>query len=181
MVKDNQTSQPEAWLRGAIPDIPDLLQPSAHALVQVREELMQYTKGFPENLLWEQPAGRASVGFHLQHLTGVLDRMLTYTKGKNLSEAQFNALYNEGNPSTKTTVFELVRLFDDKVTEALAFFKTISRTSLTEKRTVGRKKLPSTVIGLLFHAAEHSQRHLGQLLVTISVVKANTTTSKNKE
>lgn len=45
--------------------------------------------------------------------------------------------------------------------------------SLTEVRGVGRAQLPSTVLGLLFHAAEHTQRHVGQLLVTARVVQFN--------
>lgn len=65
----------------------------------------------------------------------------------------------------------LVKAFDDRVEEALATFKDFPENILTEPRTVGRTKLPSTVLGLHFHAAEHSQRHVGQLPVTVSVVK----------
>jgi hypothetical protein len=35
-----------------------------------------------------------------------------------------------------------------------------------DERLVGRLKLPSTVVGLLFHAAEHTQRHVGQAATT---------------
>lgn len=164
-------SQPEVWLRGKIEAIPDLLQPVAHALLQAREDIAKYTLDFPEELLWHRPAGRASVGFHLQHITGVLDRMLTYAEGKKLSEAQFSALKNEGNPETQTSLFHLVNTSKEKITEAINRLKTIDEATLTQSRTVGRKELPSTVIGLLFHAAEHLQRHLGQLLVTVSVLK----------
>ena len=163
--------EPEFWLSGTIPGIPFLLQPAAHALLQSRRELDQYTKDFPEALFWEKLSGRASAGFHIQHLTGVLDRMLTYAQGKSLSEEQFQYLKNEGNPETKATILELVNAFNVKVEEALGYFKTIDEKELKEVRTVGRKKLPSTVLGLLFHAAEHSQRHIGQLLVTVSVLQ----------
>ena len=161
----------EAWLRGPIPGIPDLLQPAAHALQQSKEEIEHYLIEFPENLLWEKPAGRASVGFHLQHLTGVIDRMLTYAKEEKLSEIQVQFLKNEGKPNEEISVEFLVQKFKDKVDEALDFLKNSSEVKLTEFRGVGRKKLPSTLIGLLFHAAEHSQRHVGQLLVTVSVLK----------
>ena len=164
-------NKPEVWLRGPLPDIPDLLQPAAHALLQAKEDVQKYTLGFPEELLWEKPAGRASVGFHLQHLTGVLDRMLTYAEGKALTETQFDYLGNEGNPETNSGIRALVAAFEQKVEEALETFKKTPEVTLTEKRTVGRKKLPSTVLGLLFHAAEHCQRHVGQLLVTISILK----------
>ncbi|WP_311196106.1 DinB family protein [Antarcticibacterium sp. 1MA-6-2] len=121
--------------------------------------------------MWEKPAGRAAVGFHLQHLTGVLDRMLTYASGKELSEEQFSALKMEGDPSAGNDVSGFVAAFDRKVDHALQVLSKIEKSSLTEFRSVGRKKLPSSVIGLLFHAAEHTQRHVGQLLVTASVVK----------
>lgn len=167
----DESEKPEVWLRGKIPDIPDLLQPAAQALLQAREDLHEYTAGFPENLLWKKPAGRASAGFHLQHLTGVLDRMLTYAAGKPLTEKQFSALKNEGNPEKALPLETLVSAYDQKVEEALEIFRKTPADVLTQPRYVGRKKLPSTVLGLYFHAAEHSQRHIGQLLVTASVVK----------
>jgi uncharacterized damage-inducible protein DinB len=164
-------NKPEVWLRGKVADVPDLLQPAAHALLQSREEVEKYMNDFPEELLWEKPAGRASVGFHLQHLTGVVDRMLTYAKAEKLSETQFEYLKNEGKSNEEISVEFLVNNFQEKVDEALNFLKNTPENILTNFRPVGRKELPSTVIGLLFHAAEHSQRHVGQLLVTVSVLK----------
>tara|TARA_R110000796_G_scaffold67449_5_gene154787 strand:+ start:38917 stop:39441 length:525 start_codon:yes stop_codon:yes gene_type:complete len=163
-------SDTEFWLQGSIPDIPALLQPAAHALLQSKQELYLYTRYFPKDLLWEKPFGRASVGFHMQHITGVLNRMLTYSEKKSLSELQFDYLKNEGIPNNEITIEKLVEQFNNQVDVALQYFKQIPENSLTEVRTVGRKKLPSTVIGLLFHAAEHSQRHIGQLLVTVSIL-----------
>lgn len=165
------TDQPEAWLRGNVPGIPDLLQPVAHALQQAREDVHFYILNFPQHLLWQKPAGRASVGFHLQHLTGVIDRMLTYAAGKELSETQFSALRKEGAPGPGENLVLLISAFDQKVEESMEVLKKTPVETLTEYRSVGRKKLPSSVIGLLFHAAEHSQRHVGQLLVTASVLK----------
>ncbi|MBZ9629207.1 DinB family protein [Salegentibacter sp. LM13S] len=164
-------SKPEVWLRGKVTEIPDLLQPAAHALLQSREEVEEYMESFPKELLWKITLGRASVGFHLQHLTGVIDRMLTYAKAEKLSETQFQYLENEGIPNDEISVEFLVQNFQEKVDEALNFLKNTPENILTDFRPVGRKELPSTVIGLLFHAAEHSQRHVGQLLVTVSVLK----------
>lgn len=163
--------QPENWLRGPVPGIPDLLQPAAHALLQSLEEIKIYLKDFPSELLYVKPAGRASVAFHLKHITGVLDRMLTYAKHKELSNAQFDYLKNEQKTEENGSFQSFIEVFEEKVNEALTYFKSIDPVMLTESRTVGRKKLPTTVIGLLFHAAEHSQRHVGQLLVTVSVLK----------
>lgn len=164
---------PEVWLRGALPDVPPHLQPVAHALLQAREEVSAILKDFPDALLWERPAGAASVGFHLQHLSGVLDRLLTYAGGNMLSEAQLAALKAEGNPeATPGGTAPLLRAFSERVDQAMATFKDIDDAILLEPRKVGRAGLPSTVLGLLFHAAEHTMRHVGQLLVTARVVKA---------
>ena len=163
---------PEYWLRGKIEGFPDLLQPVVHSLLQSKMELKKYMVDFPDPLLWGKPAGRASVGFHLQHLTGVLDRLFTYVEAKNLSEAQLRYLKKEGVPDSAISSNLLIAEFDNKIEEVLKKLKSIPVSSLTEFRGVGRKQLPSSVIGLLFHAAEHTQRHIGQLLVTVSVVKA---------
>lgn len=165
------SSTQEYWLSGPISDVPALLQPAAHALLQSVREVKRYMSDFPEDKLWEKPFGRASVGFHLKHLTGVLDRLLTYAKKESLTDAQFQYLKNEASGEDAPSSQELIVDFETKVNEALDYFKTISETTLTDERFVGRKKLPTTVIGLLFHAAEHSQRHVGQLLVTVSVLK----------
>lgn len=165
--------QPEVWLRGPIEEIPQLLQPAAHALLQTSEELPYWLDEFPDEKLWEKPAGRASVGFHLKHLTGVLDRMLSYAQNKTLTQEQFDYLKSEGIHDKTSTTEALIANFQQKVVQALAYFKTLDEYTIKSARTVGRKELPSTVIGLLFHAAEHSQRHLGQLIATVSFVKAN--------
>lgn len=171
MEKPVTAEKPEFWLRGPLPGIPPLLQPAAHALLQSGEELKKYTIHFPERLLWEKSAGCASVGFHIRHITGVLDRMLTYAKGNSLSEVQFDYLRQEAVPDVTASVSDLIGEFDRKVEEALLFFKQLPESELTLPRPVGRKKLPSTVIGLLFHAAEHGQRHIGQLWVTVRVLQ----------
>ena len=169
--KEPKKNSPEVWLRGPVQGIPDLLQPAAHALLQSSEEIVTYLDKFPDYLLWQKTSGRASVGFHLLHITGVLDRMLTYAKGKKLSEEQYEYLNNEENADTHMSSKELIVAFEQKVSEAMTYFTSLKKSELTEVRTVGRKKLPSTVIGLLFHAAEHSQRHVGQLLVSVSVLR----------
>ncbi len=163
---------PEVWLRGPLPGMPALLQPVAHALLQAREEVETYLRDFPNALLWERPAGVASVGFHLQHLAGVLDRLFTYARGQGLTPQQLAALAAEGKPvGLPDEAAALVQLFQQQVEKSLAQLRLTEEKTLTEPREVGRAKLPSTVLGLLFHAAEHTQRHVGQLLVTARVVR----------
>jgi len=164
--------QPEVWQRGPLPDIDPVLQPVAHALLQAREEVNMYMHEFPPGLLWKRPAGMASAGFHLQHLSGVLDRVFTYARNEKLSPAQFKQLEEEGKDAAYThTVKGLVERFDRQVDQAIAQLKQTDKATLTDYRGIGRAGLPSTVIGLLVHGAEHTMRHLGQLLVTAAVLK----------
>lgn len=53
-----------------------------------------------------------------------------------------------------------------------AELKTLDVTTLGDFRGVGRAQLPSTVIGCLVHGAEHAMRHVGQLSVTMRVVRS---------
>ncbi len=163
----------EVWLRGPVPGIPPLLQPVAHALLQAKEEIVSMMLDFPKEKLWEKPAGLASVGFHLQHLSGVLDRLFTYARGEQLSKLQLEYLALEGKATDNETISILIQRFTDGVDEALDQLWRTDEATLTDNRSVGRANLPSTVVGLLFHAAEHTQRHVGQLLVTVSMVREN--------
>lgn len=165
--------QPEFWLRGPLPNVPALLQPLAHALLQARAEVQAALHDFPDELLGARPAGVASVSFHLRHLAGVLDRMQTYARHQPLSEAQFRYLAAEKDvPTEPGATAALVDQFDKAVEQMLAYLQETPASILTEYRPVGRAALPSTVMGLLVHAAEHTTRHVGQLLVTARVVQA---------
>ena len=161
---------PEVWLRGPLPDVPPLLQPVAHALRQAGEETAAALTDFPEKLLWERPAGVASVGFHLRHLAGVLDRLCTYARAEALTAAQLAALAREGQPAAES-VSTLRQAFEEQIERTIAQLCATAETELLLPRGVGRAQLPSTVLGLLFHAAEHTQRHVGQLLVTARVLR----------
>lgn len=162
---------PEVWLRGPLPAVPPLLQPVAHALLQAREEVTELLADFPADRLAARPLGLASVGFHLRHLAGVLDRTFTYARGEALTAAQLVYLAAEGQPPTHPgAVAELVQVFAQQVDAALAQLIATPEATLPEWRGVGRAQLPSTVVGLLVHAAEHTTRHVGQLLVTARLV-----------
>jgi uncharacterized damage-inducible protein DinB len=161
----------EVWLRGPIDNIPPHLQPVAHALLQAREEVESWMADFPEDALWDRPASVASVGFHLQHLSGVLSRLFTYARGEELSEKQLEGLQGEGRPFEGCTGALLVTKFREQVDLCLDQLRKTVEGTLLERRGVGRKQIPSTVLGLLVHAAEHTQRHAGQLYVTMRIVK----------
>lgn len=165
-------SKTEVWLRGPLANIPGLVQPVAHALLQAREEINELMTDFPDISLWERPAGLASPGFHLQHLTGVLNRLFTYARGQQLSQQQLDALATEGKPGDiiyHTT--DLVDLFNKQVDKVIDELSNTDEKTLKDRRDVGRGRLPSTVIGLYVHSAEHTMRHTGQLLVTVKILK----------
>lgn len=162
--------QLEVWLRGPLPKIPALLQPVAHALLQAQEEVHAILADFPDRLLWERPAGVASPAFHLQHLTGVLERLFTYARGESLTSEQFSDFLTEGKENEAISLKELLAAFDKQIAHAITALENTDVTTLTDAREVGRAKLPSTVIGLLTHSAEHTTRHVGQLLVTVKIL-----------
>jgi uncharacterized damage-inducible protein DinB len=165
---------PEVWLRGPLPGMSPLLQPIAHALLQAREELVELLHDFPAELLNERPLGLGSVGFHLQHLSGVLDRLFTYARGESLNETQRGSLAAEPQPlEADASIADLVARFHQQVAAALAQLRLTPDVMLPDMRGVGRAQVPSTVMGLYTHAAEHTMRHLGQLLVTVRVVMAS--------
>ena len=162
---------PEVWLRGPVPDIPPLLQPVAHSLLQCREELAAAVAGLGAEEIWARPAGAASVGFHLRHVAGSVDRLFTYARGEQLSPTQHAALVAEPHPDLAPNAGpRLLAAFEETVERALDQLRSTREDMLLEARRVGRAGLPSTVLGLLFHAAEHAQRHAGQVVTTAKLV-----------
>ena len=163
----------EVWLRGPVDGIQPLLQPAAHTLIQVGEDILPLVRHLAPGDLWARPGGAASMGFHLAHLPGSLDRLLTYSRGEGLSAAQLAVLAAEKTvPDDRPALSGLLAAFTAGLDAAIAYLRTVPAESLLAPREVGRKRLPSTTIGLIFHAAEHSSRHAGQI-VTLSRIVAN--------
>lgn len=162
----------EAWLAGPIEGVDPYLMPVAHALVQAGRDLERAAMDLSPQEVWARPGGAASIGFHLRHIAGVLDRLLTYARGEMLSEEQLAALRAEGEPGDPpATAGELVAEAKAAIERALEQVRTTPRSSLLEPREVGRKRLPSNVLGLLYHAAEHVTRHSGQIITTAKVIR----------
>jgi hypothetical protein len=162
-------SEPEVWLRGPVPDVIPELQPVVHSLMQVREEIAAVPP-LSEEQLRARPGGAASIGFHLTHLTGSLDRLLTYARGRPLNAEQRAALEAEGHDDTSRTADDLVAGALAALDAAIVQVQTTPLCTLDEAREVGRARLPSTVVGLLFHAAEHAQRHSAQIITMRKVI-----------
>ena len=165
-------SRPEVWLRGTLPGYPPLLMPVAHALLQVREDLDRLAAEVPDEHVWMHPGVAASIGFHVRHTGGALDRLFTYARGEALSDAQKRALSSEGVPGDPPeSLASLVTGAIGIVDRALDQLRATSTEALLAERRVGRAGLPSTTIGLLFHAAEHSTRHVGQAITTARALR----------
>lgn len=162
-------TDPEVWLRGPLPDVIPELQPVVHSLLQVREEIAE-AASLPVEQLWARPGGAASIAFHLTHLAGSLDRLMTYARGHALNAAQRAALASEGQVELSRGAADLVSAALDAIDRALEQVRGTPLCTLHEAREVGRGRLPSTVLGLLFHAAEHAQRHSAQIITTGKVI-----------
>jgi hypothetical protein len=161
----------EAWLRGPIAGVPAELMPAAHSLVDALEEL-ETVADLDADQLWARPGGVASVGFHLRHVPGSLDRLLTYARGAQLDDAQLAYLRAEADPGEPPEeAAGLLAGVRRGIEAALDVLRTTPPASLQDPREVGRKKIPSTVHGLIFHAAEHTRRHAGQVLATAQIVR----------
>jgi uncharacterized damage-inducible protein DinB len=165
------SSQPEVWLRGPVSGVSPRLQPAAHALLQTVEDVEQAVDGLNADQLWTAPGGAASVGFHLLHLAGATDRLLTYARGETLNDAQRARLQTERNPP-RTDVQSLLADLRRAVEGALEQLRATPDQTLEEARAIGRAALPTTVLGLLFHTAEHAQRHAGQVVTTSKILRA---------
>ena len=164
------TRQLEAWLRGPIEGVDPYVMPAAHALVQCREDVAAAAGGLAVEHLWARPGGAASVAFHLRHIAGSLDRLLTYARGEPLSDEQRAAAKSEQQEARDRDAAALVGEVGAAVDRALAQIRGTRRETLLEPRAVGRAAAPSTVLGLLVHAAEHAQRHAGQAITTAKIV-----------
>ena len=171
-VKEMSTPLPEAWLRGPIAGIPNLLQPAAHAFVLAREDVASATSGLSADQLWQRPNGITPVGFHLAHLAGSTRRLLTYAKGEPLTDAQKSfLLYERDVMNTRPALEKLTQDWHTALDDAMAQLAATAESTLTEVRTIGRAELPTTVIGAIFHAAEHASRHTGQIVTTAKLLR----------
>ncbi|HET7274842.1 MAG TPA: DinB family protein [Longimicrobiaceae bacterium] len=166
-----QAAEREAWLRGPIDGVNPYLMPAAHALIQAGEDLHRAAESLTTEELWEKTGGAASLGFHLTHIPGTIDRLLTYARGEMLSDNQLKALKRESDPGKSSTATDLLQEIAATVGRALTQIRNTPEEDLLQPREVGRKRLPSTVLGLISHAAEHTQRHTGQVITTAKILR----------
>ena len=154
---------PEPWMRGPMDGVHALLAPVLYSFQMAREDLDRYTAGLPPERVWATPYGLAPVGFHILHIAGSTSRLMTYLQGRELTEAQWEAMAAEGSPGNLSRE-QLLGMLNQAFHDAEMVIRALDPATLGEPRTVGRKRLPTTVIGLLTHVAEHTQRHVGQAI-----------------
>jgi hypothetical protein len=160
----------EPWLRGPLPGVSPFLAPLLYSFQMAREDLARHTEGLTREQLWLRPEGAAPVGFHIRHIGGSVERLMTYLRGAALSGSQLEELKTEREPGASRE--DLLADLDRRLSEAETAARAIPAERLAEARTVGRQALPTTVIGLLVHMAEHTQRHVGQAVTTARIVRA---------
>jgi uncharacterized damage-inducible protein DinB len=159
----------EPWLRGPLDEVHPLVAPTLHAYMQAREDLAHWTAGLTDAQLWSRPHGLAPVGFHLRHIAGSVERLTTYLRGEQLNSQQLEAARSEMEPGLGRT--ELLEIVKHSLQHSEQVIRTLDPATLTDARAVGRKQLPTTVAGLVVHLAEHTQRHVGELIITAKLAR----------
>ena len=165
----NQTSnQPEPWLRATLLKTPAVQRAVLHAFQAAEEDLSKWCAGLTNEEIHQRPAGLASVAFHLRHIPGSVDRLLTYAEDRELSEEQLQTKKAEGGATGSTA--ECFQAFSDGLKAAGDRVRKMNPAHFDQPRYVGRMRLPTTVGGLLVHVADHTQRHVGQAITTARVI-----------
>lgn len=162
--------QPEPWLRGTLTEVEPVRRAVLHALELAEEDVLRWTRDLDDETLEMEPLGLPSVGFQMRHIARSIDRLLTYADGRGLSEEQMLALQSEHIAGTSGD--ELRRQVVESIAKVRLFALRFLQDQLNETRAVGRSGLPTTLAGLLIHIAEHTQRHVGQLITTAKIVVA---------
>lgn len=159
----------EAWLTGPVDGVHELLMPAAHSFLQVRNEMPSLLEGLSTEQLWHRPGASASIGYHAIHLVGATDRLLTYARGSQLSDEQLNA-YKTEKTLIGLDAAALLETVTSAMDAAIDQIRTTPSDTITARREVGRQRLPSSTLGLIFHAGEHATRHAGQIATLRRIV-----------
>lgn len=160
----------EPWMRGTRGELDVLRRAVIHALELAEEDVARWCGGMSDDEMFARPSGLAPVAFHLRHMARSLDRLLTYAEERMLDEAQLAALKTEMQDGG--TAAEVLREFREAMARGKERVRAFSPMSYEEARGIGRKRLPTTVGGILIHCAEHTQRHAGQVVTTAKAVRA---------
>ena len=149
--------------------VPLAVMPLFFSFANVKEDIQKFASGLSPEQLWRKVGGNAAVGFHMRHIPGSVDRLLTYLEGGQLTEQQLQYLKHEAEPGA--TFAQLFTGLEHQLSAAEERLRKLDTSDLNAARYVGRKRLQVSVLGLLVHIAEHTQRHLGQAITTAKLVR----------
>lgn len=161
-------------MRGPLEGVHPLVAPTLHAFAQAREDLARWTEGLTDAQIWLRPLGLAPVGFQLRHIAGSVNRLTTYLRGEQLTAQQLETLRDEtglDNVSQGSGRSALLDEINSAFDHSEQVIRALDPAILEQPRAVGRRQLPTTVIGLVVHLAEHTQRHVGELIVTSKLAR----------
>jgi DinB superfamily len=168
-----QTPYTEPWLRGTHADVPAAARAVLHALDLALDDLTKWTAGLADAEIRASPLGLTPIAFHLRHIAGSTDRILTYAEGGQLSAVQLAALKGEqGSEGNQESLAELLAAVEAAFSDAGERIRVLAGANLDTPRFVGRKQLPASLGGAMIHVADHTQRHVGQVVTTAKVLRA---------
>jgi uncharacterized damage-inducible protein DinB len=163
----------EPWLRGTHSDVPAAGRAVLHALELSLDDLTKWTAGLTDDEVHSQPLGLTPIAFHLRHIAGSTDRILTYAEGGQLSSEQLAALKTEqGSDGDRESLAALLGEVEACFGRATERIRALAAEDLDTPRSVGRKQLPTSLGGALIHVADHTLRHTGQVITTAKTLKA---------
>ena len=165
----------EPWLSGTHQDVPAVGRAVLHAFDLALHDLRKWTGGLSDLEIHTLPMELSPVAFHLRHIARSVDRLLTYAEGNPLSPEQLAKLKSEEvgpQHDERETLAALLEEVEASFKDAAQRVRALATMEMNTFRGVGRKQLPTSVGGALVHVADHTMRHVGQVVTTAKVLKA---------
>jgi len=165
----------EPWLRGTHSEVPAVARAVLHAFDLAIDDLTKWTDGLTDLEIHTLPLELPPIAFHLRHIARSVDRLLTYAEGNQLSPEQLAKLKSEEvgpQHDERETLAALLTEVRASLANAAQRVRALAAADMNIFRGVGRKQLPTSVGGALVHVADHTMRHVGQLVTTAKVLKA---------
>lgn len=164
----------EPWLSGTHTDVPAVARAVLHAFDLAMDDLTKWTEGLTDVEIHTLPLELPPIAFHLRHIARSVDRLLTYAEGGQLSPEQLTKLKSEEigpQHDERETLHALLGEVGASFANAAQRVRTLATADMNTPRGVGRKQLPTSVGGALVHVADHTMRHVGQVVTTAKVLK----------
>jgi hypothetical protein len=162
----------EPWLRGGHDDLDPLQAAVLYSFEHAKADIEKWTSTLSEEQLWHQHGTVGSPGWHARHIAGSVDRLTTYAAGGQLGEAQLAALQDEKQPGGPSQP-ELLAYINETLDRCGNTIRSLDPSTWRSVRGIGRKRVPVPLGVLLVHIAEHTQRHVGELIVTVKLVRGD--------